>query len=1220
MKMRNFLIAMGWVVAVLSCGLDRAGAQTYGPDPNVNYDLPNFAYSPTNMQKFVDSLPGLDATATNNLGQYIPIAVADTNTYPGSDYYEIALVEYREQMHSDLPPVVGANKTNATGGTQLRGYLQETNGVAIGQPHYLGPIIVATKDRPVRVKFTNRLPIGTPGNLFLPADITMMGAGTGPSNTTELYTQNRATLHLHGGLPGWESDGTPHQWITPAGESTSYPKGDSVQNVPDMPVPANGSMTFYWPNQQSGRLLFYHDHAYGMTGPNVYGGEAAGYLVVDTNELGLIAAGFIPSNQIPLIIQDKTFVPDAVTLAATDPLWDTNNWGGLGNLWYPHVYVPNQDPFNLTGATQYGRWDYGPWFWPIFPVSGLIPTVSHVPESFMDTPVVNGTAYPYVNVQPTAYRFRILNACNDRVLNLQLWQADPTNYAVGGFGTEVRMIPAVAGTNIPAWYPAMDGRDGGVPDPTLEGPRMIQIGAECGLLPAPVTHINVPVGYEYNRRNIVVLNILEKTLLLAAAERADVIIDFSQFAGKTVILYNDAPAPVPASDPRYDLYTGDQDLTGGGGAPSTVPGYGPNTRTIMQFRVAAGTPVPFNPSAAFTNALMAAYRATQDPPIIKQAAYGATFGTNYADVFARIQDNYMVSTPQPVASIAVTAGGAGYTTPPTVSLLGGLGTNAAATAYIFGGSVTGITLTNPGTNYVYAPTVILTGGNGFGATAAASLQNAMAIQPKCIQELFDPLGRMNATLGTELPFTSAFIQTTIPLGYIDPATEIIAEGETQIWKITHNGVDTHGVHFHLVNVQVINRVGWDGAIRPPDPNELGWKETVRMNPLEDIIVAATARGPRLPYGLPDSVRALDVTQPLGSTMGFSGVDPYTGNPMVVSNVMANFGWEYVWHCHLLGHEENDMMRPLVFTVISVIPAAPVLTATYLTNPVTVNLQWTDGTPASAPTTLGNPTNEIGFRVQRAPILANGLPGVYANIAAIIANTTNYTDTTVLTGNQYSYRVVAYNQAGSAVSTAVTVGPQGVPVAPSSLTVLATPLSTNAPTVTIRWTDRSNNELGFIVQRATNPSFTTGVTNFTVGANVTAYTNRPVALHVTYYYRVLAYNAVGNSTYSNTGTVTTPGQLPVAPSNLAITVPASPTGRTTLNLTWRDNSSNEQGFTIQRSTSPGGPWTTIATRPANTTAYANSGLTPNTLYYYRIQSFNTDGTSAFTPTVSARTRP
>ena len=68
---------------------------------------------------------------------------------------------------------------------------------------------------------------------------------------------------------------------------------------------------------------------------------------------------------------------------------------------------------------------------------------------------------------------------------------------------------------------------------------------------------NQPVNYVYNRRDIVVGNINEKALLLAPAERADVVVDFSQFAGKTLILYNDAPAPVPAADPRLDYYTGD---------------------------------------------------------------------------------------------------------------------------------------------------------------------------------------------------------------------------------------------------------------------------------------------------------------------------------------------------------------------------------------------------------------------------------------------------------------------------------------------------------------------------------------------------------------------------------------------------------------------------------------------------------------------------------------
>ena len=118
-------------------------------------------------------------------------------------------------------------------------------------------MISAQRDRPVRVKFINMLPTGSGGNLFLPVDTTLDGAGTGPLGGSTLYTQNRATLHLHGGFTPWISDGTPHQWITPAGENTPYPKGVSVQNVPDMPDPGPGAMTFFYTNQQSARLMWY---------------------------------------------------------------------------------------------------------------------------------------------------------------------------------------------------------------------------------------------------------------------------------------------------------------------------------------------------------------------------------------------------------------------------------------------------------------------------------------------------------------------------------------------------------------------------------------------------------------------------------------------------------------------------------------------------------------------------------------------------------------------------------------------------------------------------------------------------------------------------------------------------------------------------------------------------------------------------------------------------
>ena len=317
-----------------------------------------------------------------------------------------------------------------------------------------------------------------------------MGAGAGPDGTP--YTENRATLHLHGGNTPWISDGTPHQWTVPAGETgTNFKKGVSARNVPDMwftaagiPIPScNGSvtckvtgatndpgpgkLTFFYTNQQSGRLMFYHDHAYGITRLNVYAGEAAGYLLADPAEEDVLFAATVPGTIgthpttsitfVPLIIQDKTFVPDdgaaGDTLAATDPTWDLAHYGGKGNLWFPHVYTPNQNPADPGGANAFGRWDYGPWFWPVqnpgtfvpqgqpkFCTSAAYPGLtltcpgtpnpSGTPEGFMDTAVVNGTAYPTVTLDSAAYRFQILNAGNDRALNLQLYVAEPLSVAV----------------------------------------------------------------------------------------------------------------------------------------------------------------------------------------------------------------------------------------------------------------------------------------------------------------------------------------------------------------------------------------------------------------------------------------------------------------------------------------------------------------------------------------------------------------------------------------------------------------------------------------------------------------------------------------------------------------------------------------------------------------------------------------------------------------------
>lgn len=75
-----------------------------------------------------------------------------------------------------------------------------------------------------------------------------------------------------------------------------------------------------------------------------------------------------------------------------------------------------------------------------------------------------------------------------------------------------------------------------------------------------------------------------------------------------------------------------------------------------------------------------------------------------------------------VDAVAITAGGAGFTTAPTVTFTGGGGVGATAVATIAGGAVTAVTITNSGTGYTTAPTVVFTGGGGTGATATATIQ------------------------------------------------------------------------------------------------------------------------------------------------------------------------------------------------------------------------------------------------------------------------------------------------------------------------------------------------------------------------------------------------------------------------------------------------------------------------------------------------------------------
>lgn len=1211
------------------------------------------------LRKFVDPLPGAYNGLAGLPGQAsgIPLAIAEHNWInPANgittkdDYYEIAIVEYTQQMHRDLPKQ-----------TTLRGYVQiETPAIAglkdvtgiigsehiaatypdgtaikdasgnqvywVHKPHYLGPVIVASKGTAVRMKYTNYLPytdaagnrIGSPAGGEMPIPVDESIAGGGPildvngHPIANKFSQNRAEIHWHGGDTPWISDGTPHQWVAPKGDvsyTNGIGKGVSFQNVPDMPDPGEGSGTLYFPNNLSGRLMFYHDHTSGLTRLNVYMGEAAGYVVVDPVELNLVAnalgttlnktlnapgnpldgapIGLLDSVGIPLVIQDKTFVPknigaaggpvlDANGLATAqtqsqDAKWDLAHWGQPGDLWFPHVYETNQDPNSIDGTNPVGRWDWGPWFWPVFPAQYSLPTgtygdVTTTPEAFMDTPTVNGLAYPTLTVDPKTYRFRILSAGNDRTLNLSLFKAvdaagtlcDANNTAPAlaapmpgalplAACTEVKMVPATPTANFPATWPT-DGRAGGVPDPTTAGPDIVQIGSEGGLLPAPMIHKAQPITYDIDKRSITILNVLNHGLQLGGAERADVLIDFSKYAGQTLIVYSDAPTPMPAVDPRTDFYTGMGDMTDAGGAYDVLPGYGPNTRTVMQIKVNAtntsGTGGALD-TVALANALPAAYAATQPAPIIPEVAYNAPFGTNdgnnYASIFTgsltKPLFNYSTTG---VNAVNVINGGSGYTVAPTVELVGG-GTGATATATIDAfGTVTGINVTDAGTGYTSAPTVKFIGGGlavgGVAASATATtakITKTLPVINKAIQELFDPVfGRMNATLAVELPFSSATIATTIPLAYIDTPIDSldgIKDGETQIWKITHNGVDSHPVHFHLVNVQLINRVDWAGVIKPPAPNETGWKETIFMNPLEDVYVAVKAVRPVTPFGLPTSSRVLDPGQAIDSTLAFTNIDPITGQAPrfqtqlvngisvkvptpngIYANKLTDFDNEYVWHCHILGHEENDFMRPFIFHPTVIRPDAPSNVA--LVNGVVGNtLTWTDPTPYGGVDADGVPT---------AGTIA-GLPGAQYTV-----------EPTNNPKNEIGFKVLRVTTT-NVTTTTPAADPAAAPTVATVSTNATTMLAPTAfvPVVPANATSWANAALADV------PPADTSVTDPVTGVKVDT--------AVTYAYSVVAYNVAGDS-ISGVSVAqkapTTPG-VPNVPVPPVATAPAAPTGFT-----------------------------------------------------------------------------
>jgi len=568
-----------------------------------------------------------------------------------------------------------------------------------------------------------------------------------------------AVPHLHGGEVPPEIDGSPDSWFTSDGLHFGHKYYSAA-------TPSN-SVLYKYPNTQEAAPIWFHDHTLGATRLNVYAGLAGAYFIEDKSIIpttvkatdgnyGACTANCLPANLQPLA--------EVVPVVLQDRMFDTN-----GQLFFP-------------GDSAGGV------------LASLNPEHPYwVPEFVGDTIVVNGKAWPYLNVQPKRYRFLFLNGSNARTYEMSL-----INQTTGAMG-----------------------------------PAMWVIGTDGGYLDTPVK-IDPALGQK---------------LVVMPGERYEVIIDFAGYAGTNLIVRNTGRTPYPKG----------------------APPQGSTLGRIMQFRVGPGPVADSSYNPASGGALRSGNNA------IKRLVNPAT-GTLAAGVTAaktrELTLNEVMGMPMTVLD-----------------------------------PVTGAMTAYPG-----GPLEILVNNTKWSGV------------------------EHGATPRTD--FTGITVN-----GVTTYYSELPREGDTEVWEIVNLTADAHPIHLHLVQFQLISRQNYNtnkynkayaaafptgvfqpafgppkdydpaknplsggkyggnpdvtpylqGPVQLPLPQEQGWKDTVIMYPGQVTRIAVRWA----PTDLATNAPASQLFYPF---------DPNSNNQ-----------FNYVWHCHIIDHEDNEMMRP---DVVQLNPLAP----------------------------------------------------------------------------------------------------------------------------------------------------------------------------------------------------------------------------------------------------------------------------------------------------------
>ena len=501
--------------------------------------------------------------------------------------------------------------------------------------------------------------------------------------------------------PSFAVDGVPVQCVagrsggTPDSDAAALP-GFSVVHLhggithatsdgwtENLTLPGQSTLDTY-PNDQRAAMLWYHDHVMGVTRFSVYAGLAGLWIVRDERELELgLPEG--PPYEVPLLLADRNF--------------DVGPDGRLtGEL------VHKTDP--------------------------------EVMECFSPFTTVNGAIWPALEVEPTTYRFRLLNGSNARTYRLVLTR---------------------------------DGQ----PDHQ----RITQIGTEGGLLVAPVS---LPA----------------QGLVLASAERADLLVDFSDLSpGVELTVWNTAAAP-------FDGAFADPTIAGAADLEGLLP-----FPEVLRIRVVEGQ------------------RARRPIPLV--------LATDFEPVTRGDLDDCVVRA---------------------------------------------VALVEHGSNVEGEPPMV---------TLRELVEDAAADEPVIVLiEQHDDRQRETRW-------------RTVASRFEDTATFFPTLGTSEIWRFINLTEDTHPMHVHLDTFQVLKR--------HPAVVELDEAATT-AGATSAVVRIGQDPGDDIPHALDDNERGLKDTVRVNA------------NEVVdIAVRFSSYAGRYMYHCHILEHEDHDMMRPFVIMPAQLMP-------------------------------------------------------------------------------------------------------------------------------------------------------------------------------------------------------------------------------------------------------------------------------------------------------------